>query len=73
MAIKPVNTVLLRTQCDMVSKSSNRTLEQEIEEDYRVAAKWGIQGIKIFATSAKQSDKFDGLLVRAMMMGKLEK
>jgi len=67
-AIKPKHTVLLRTHCDQVSTKHSKTVEKEIEEDYRILQKWGITGVKIYATSAKDINLFDNLKVRELLL-----
>lgn len=57
-AIKPKHTYLIRTHCDKANKKDNKTLEEEIKTDYQILEKWNIQGVHIFATSAKQKDLF---------------
>ena len=42
----------------MASKKDSKTVEQEIENDYNLLKAWGIQGIPIYATSAKSIQAF---------------
>jgi DUF2075 family protein len=52
-AIKPKNTILIRTKCDLYTKKDKRTIEEEIKNDYKVIDMWGIKGIQIYTTSAE--------------------
>ena len=60
LAVKPENTILLRTKCDLVSKEDHKSIELEIEEDRRILKKWGIEKMPpIYATSCKSLELFD--------------
>lgn len=63
-AIKPHRTIILRTQCDRANKNSHKTIEQEIEEDYNILRNWGIEGIKIYATSSHIKEGFENNRVK---------
>lgn len=66
-AIKPNRTIILRTQCDRANQGSFKTIDKEIEEDYRILHGWGIQGIKIYATSSQIKEGFDNNRVKILM------
>ena len=51
--LKPKNTILVRTKCDLRSENDKKTIEQELETDNEVLKSWGIMfQFPIFATSA---------------------
>lgn len=40
--LKPKNTILVRTKCDLRSEKDKKTIEQELETDNEVLKSWGI-------------------------------
>ena len=69
LAIKPKNTILLRTKCDLASDKDHKSIQLEIEEDRRVLSKWGIDPkTPIYATSSKSMELFNNQLVKDLLL-----
>lgn len=55
--IKPNDTFLVRSQCDRWNQSHTKTIEQEILNDKKDLASWGVN-VPVLATSALKPDAF---------------
>ena len=55
--IKPAETYLVRTKCDTWESGHSKTIQQEIETDRDVIAKWGVK-LPILAASVKKDLSF---------------
>ena len=67
--IKPTETYLVRTKCDTYESGHSKTIQQEIETDRDLIAKWGVK-LPILATSSKKDLSFqDNGKIKRLLTG----